>query len=45
VTITTTKLTSIAGLAAVAAGLIFILIQCIHPSENAPPSRPSSGQA
>jgi hypothetical protein len=35
VTITTTKLTSIAGLAAVAAGLIFILIQFIHPSENA----------
>lgn len=34
-TITTTKLTSIAGLAAIAAGLIFILIQFIHPPENA----------
>jgi hypothetical protein len=34
VTITTTKLTSVAGLAAIAAGLIFILIQFIHPPEN-----------
>ena len=34
-TITTTKLTSVAGLAAIAAGLIFILIQFIHPPENA----------
>lgn len=34
-TITTTKLTSAAGLSAVAAGLIFILIQFIHPQENA----------
>lgn len=30
----TTKLSSITGLAAVAAGLIFILIQFIHPAEN-----------
>ncbi len=34
-TITTTKLTGLAGLAAIAAGLIFILIQLIHPPENA----------
>jgi hypothetical protein len=34
-TISTTKLTSVTGLAAVAAGLIFILIQFIHPPENA----------
>ena len=33
-TITTAKLTGIAGLAAIAAGLIFILIQFIHPPEN-----------
>ena len=33
-TITTTRLTTVAGLAAVAAGLIFILIQFIHPPEN-----------
>lgn len=33
--ITTNKLTRAAGLAAVAAGLIFILIQFIHPAENA----------
>jgi hypothetical protein len=35
VTITTAKLTGIAGLAAIAAGLIFIVIQFIHPPENA----------
>jgi hypothetical protein len=35
VIITTTKLTSLAGLAAIVAGLMFILIQVIHPSENA----------
>ena len=34
-TITTAKLTGIAGLAAIAAGLIFIVIQFIHPPENA----------
>jgi hypothetical protein len=34
VTITTTKLTRAAGLSAVAAGLLFILIQFIHPDEN-----------
>ncbi len=33
-TITTAKLTGIAGLAAIAAGLIFIVIQFIHPPEN-----------
>ncbi|MGK2947408.1 MAG: hypothetical protein ACSLFP_02450 [Acidimicrobiales bacterium] len=33
--ITTTKLTSISGLAAIAAGLIFMLIQLVHPPENA----------
>lgn len=32
--ITTTKLTGVAGLAAIAAGLIFVLIQFIHPAEN-----------
>jgi hypothetical protein len=32
--ITTTKLTRAAGLAAVAAGLLFILIQLIHPHED-----------
>jgi len=35
VTITTRTLTGIAGLAAIAAGLIFIVIQFIHPPENA----------
>jgi hypothetical protein len=34
-TITTTTLTRAAGLAAVAAGLLFILIQFIHPQEGA----------
>ena len=34
-TITTAKQTGIAGLAAIAAGLIFIVIQFIHPPENA----------
>ncbi len=33
-TVTTIKLTRVAGLAAVAAGLIFVLIQFIHPAEN-----------
>ncbi len=33
-TVTTTKLSRAAGLAAVAAGLLFIIIQPIHPPEN-----------
>jgi hypothetical protein len=35
VTITTARLTGVAGFAAIAAGLIFIVIQFIHPPENA----------
>jgi hypothetical protein len=34
-TVTTTRLTSVSGFAAIAAGLTFILIQFIHPPENA----------
>ncbi len=34
VTINTTKLTGVAGLAAIGAGLTFIVIQFIHPPEN-----------
>jgi hypothetical protein len=33
-TVTTTKLTRAAGIAAVASGLLFIVIQFVHPAEN-----------
>ena len=42
-TITPTTLTRAAGVAAVAAGLIFIGVQINHPHLTPPPSPPPSG--